>query len=45
MAMNNGEQIECLQPHTTTILQPFGLITLNKVKTAGCSLLRKHYLK
>ena len=45
MAMDNGVQIECLPPHTTTILQPLDLVTLTKVKTAWRQLLRKHYLR
>ena len=45
MAMDNGVQIECLPPHTTTILQPLDLVTLTKVKTAWRQLLRQHYLR
>ncbi|CAF3053425.1 unnamed protein product [Rotaria sp. Silwood2] len=45
MAMNNDVIIECLPPHTTTILQPLDLVTLTKVKTAWRQLLRKHNLQ
>ena len=34
IATNNGIQIECFPPHATASLQPLGLVTLGKVKTA-----------
>ena len=44
-AMDNGIELECLPPHTTTILQPLDVVTLNKVKTGWRSLLEEHNMK
>ncbi|CAF1063108.1 unnamed protein product [Rotaria magnacalcarata] len=41
--MNNGIHLECLPPHTTTILQPLDVLTLSKVKTSWRKLLQNHY--
>ena len=38
-AVDNAQQIEYLPPHITTILQPFDLVTLTKVKTSCRQLL------
>ena len=43
--MENGIELECLSPHTTAILQPLDVVTLNKVKTAWRSLLADHNTK
>ncbi|CAF1519554.1 unnamed protein product, partial [Rotaria sordida] len=43
--MQNGIELECLPPHTTTILQPLDVVTLKKVKTAWRSLLVDHNTK
>ena len=45
MAMQNGIELECLSPHTTTILQPLDVVTLNKVKSVWRSLLVDHNTK
>ncbi|CAF4338994.1 unnamed protein product [Rotaria magnacalcarata] len=45
MAMQNGIELECLQAHTTTILQPLDVVTLKKVKTAWHSPLVEHSTK
>ena len=45
MAMQNGIELECLPPHTTTILQPLDVVTLNKVKSVWRSLLVDHNTK
>ncbi|CAF4384607.1 unnamed protein product, partial [Rotaria magnacalcarata] len=45
MAMQNGIELECLQAHTTTILQPLDVVTLKKVKTAWHSPLVEHNTK
>jgi hypothetical protein len=42
VAMNNDIHLECLPPHTTTILQPLDVVTLTKVKTAWRQLLTTH---
>lgn len=44
-AMENQIELECLPPHTTTILQPLDVVTLTKVKTAWRLLLNQHNLK
>ncbi|CAF4926218.1 unnamed protein product, partial [Rotaria socialis] len=41
--MDNGIHLECLPPHTTTILQPLDVLTLSKVKTNWRKLLQNHY--
>ena len=43
--MNNRIELECLPPHTTTILQPLDVVTLHKVKTAWRTLLTEHNTK
>ena len=45
MAMQNGIELECLPPHTTTILQPLDVVTLNKAKSVWRSLLVDHNTK
>ena len=45
MTMDNGVQIECLPPHTMTILKLLGIVTRIKVKIAWRQLLRKRYLR
>ena len=45
MAMQNGTELECLLPNTTTILQPLDVVTLNKVKSIWSSLLVDHNTK
>ena len=45
LAMTNQIQLECLPPHSTTILQPLDLVTLTKVKTAWRKLLQQHNFK
>lgn len=42
MAMDNDIHLECLPPHSTTILQPLDVVTLTKVKTAWRLLLNNH---
>lgn len=44
-ALDNQIELECLPPHTTTILQPLDVATLTKVKTAWRQLLNDHNLK
>ena len=44
-AMDNSVQSKCLPPHAATILQPFDVVTLTKVKIAWRQLLRIHHLK
>ncbi|CAF3021515.1 unnamed protein product [Rotaria socialis] len=44
-AMDNGIELECLPPHTTTLLQPLDVVTLSKVKTAWRSILVEHNTK
>lgn len=44
-AMDNGIELECLPPHTTTLLQPLDVVTLHKVKTAWRTLLTEHNTK
>ena len=43
--MENGIELECLPPHTTTILQPLDVVTLNQVKSDRRSLLADHNTK
>jgi hypothetical protein len=43
--MDNGIKLECLPPHTTTILQPLDVVMLNKVKTAWRTVLVEHNIK
>ena len=43
--MENGIELKSLPPHTTTILQPLDVVTLNKVKIAWRSLLAHHNTK
>jgi hypothetical protein len=43
--MNNQIELECLPPHTTTVLQPLDVVTLHKIKTAWRSLLVEHNVK
>jgi hypothetical protein len=45
LAMQNEIHIECLPPHTTTILQPLDVVTLTKVKTAWRQILSQHNRK
>ncbi|CAF4787899.1 unnamed protein product, partial [Rotaria magnacalcarata] len=45
LAMTNGVQLECLPPHSTTILQPLDVVTRTKVKTAWQKLLHQHKFK
>lgn len=42
LAMKHGIHLECLPPHSTTVLQPLDLVTLTKVKTAWRKILRTH---
>lgn len=42
LAMEEGIHLECLPPHTTTILQPLDVVTLSKVKTSWRKILRAH---
>jgi hypothetical protein len=42
-AMDNGIHIECLPPHSTTILQPLDVVTLSKLKLSWRKLLRDHF--
>jgi hypothetical protein len=42
MALDHAVHIECLPPHSTTVLQPLDVVTLSKVKLAWRQLLRKH---
>lgn len=42
-AMDNEIHIECLPPHTTTILQPLDVVTLAKLKSSWRKILSKHY--
>ena len=42
-SMDHGIHLECLPPHTTTILQPLDVLTLSKVKTSWRRLLQNHY--
>lgn len=44
-AMKHQIELECLPPHTTTILQPLDVVTLTKVKTAWRKLLNEHNMK
>jgi hypothetical protein len=44
-AMDNQIELECLPPHTTTVLQPLDVVTLHKIKTAWRSLLVEHNIK
>lgn len=44
-AMENGIELECLPPHTTTLLQPLDVVTLSRVKTAWRALLVEHNTK
>lgn len=44
-ALDNQIELECLPPHTTTILQPLDVATLTKVETAWRQLLNDHNLK
>ena len=44
-AMDNGIELECLPPHTTTLLQPLDVVTLHKVKSAWRILLTEHNTK
>ncbi|CAF2918027.1 unnamed protein product [Rotaria sp. Silwood2] len=44
-AMVNKIELECLPPHTTTLLQPLDVVTLNKVKTAWRNILVDHNMK
>ena len=44
-AMDNGIHIECLPPHSTTILQPLDVLTLSKLKRSWKKLLSDHYRK
>lgn len=44
-AMDHQIELECLPPHTTTILQPLDVVPLHKVKTAWRSLLIEHNVK
>jgi hypothetical protein len=44
-AMDNDIELECLPPHTTTLLQPLDVVTLNKVKTAWRVILVEHNTK
>jgi hypothetical protein len=41
-AMENEIELECLPPHTTTILQPLDVATLSKVKTAWRNIISLH---
>jgi len=41
--MDNEIHLECLPPHTTTILQPLDVLTLSKVKTSWRKLLSNHF--
>jgi hypothetical protein len=42
-AMDNKIHLECLPPHSTTILQPLDVVTLAKVKTTWRKLLSNHF--
>ncbi len=42
-AMDNKIHLECLPPHSTTILQPLDVLTLSKIKTAWRKLLSRHF--
>ncbi|CAF1503795.1 unnamed protein product [Adineta ricciae] len=44
-AMDNGIHIECLPPHSTTILQPLDVLTLSKLKRSWRKLLSDQYRK
>ena len=45
VAIDNEIELECLPSHTTTILQPLDVVTLNKIKTAWRTLLTEHNIK
>lgn len=41
--MDHGIHLECLPPHTTTILQPLDVFTFSKLKNNWRKLLSKHF--
>jgi transposase len=41
--MDHGIHLECLPPHTTTILQPLDVLTFSKLKNSWRKLLSKHF--
>ncbi len=43
LAMEHNIHMECLPPHTTTILQPLDVLTLSKVKQSWRKLLSSHF--
>ncbi|CAF4149234.1 unnamed protein product [Rotaria sp. Silwood2] len=45
LAMDHNIHIECLPPHSTTLLQPLDVVTLSKVKTAWRQLLKTYNQK
>lgn len=44
-AMDHQIELECIPPHSSTILQPLDVVTLTKVKTAWRHLLNQHNVK
>ncbi len=42
-AMDHGIHLECLPPHTTTILQPLDVVTLSKLKQSWKKLLSNYF--
>ncbi|CAF2132996.1 unnamed protein product [Rotaria magnacalcarata] len=45
IALDHNVHIECLPPHSTTLLQPLDVVTLSKVKTAWRQLLETYNQK